>query len=173
MFTITTARIVGLIAVVCAVVVAPQALAAPSTHCGIAPSDAVQGYDLCGFDLSDLNTIPGYQQQQEYLTGLVQAAFAQESVTVQPDSQWQSPLGQPANNTPGGIERDLTPAASKGGTAAMVVYKPTNPGWGAAATAAKKFAAKPASERAVKTAPVVCIGLAEYDYGYTVCEWWS
>ena len=32
MFTITSTRIVGLIAVVCAVVVAPQALAATSTH---------------------------------------------------------------------------------------------------------------------------------------------
>ena len=30
MFTITSTRIVGLIAVVCAVIVAPQALAAPS-----------------------------------------------------------------------------------------------------------------------------------------------
>ena len=38
-------------------------------------------------------------------------------------------------------------------TAAMFVYTPTNPGWGAAATAAKKSAAKPASEPAVKTAP--------------------
>jgi hypothetical protein len=32
MFTVTSTRIVGLIAVVCAVVVAPQALATPSTH---------------------------------------------------------------------------------------------------------------------------------------------
>jgi hypothetical protein len=32
MFTITSTRIAGLAAVVCAVVVAPQALAAPSTH---------------------------------------------------------------------------------------------------------------------------------------------
>ena len=32
MFTITSTRIVGLIAVVCAVVVAPQALAATSTR---------------------------------------------------------------------------------------------------------------------------------------------
>ena len=32
MFTITSTRIVGLIAVVCAAIVAPQALAATSTH---------------------------------------------------------------------------------------------------------------------------------------------
>ena len=52
MFAITSTRIVGLIAVVCAVVVAPQALAAPSTHSRIAPpDDAVQGNDLSGFDL--------------------------------------------------------------------------------------------------------------------------
>ena len=43
MFAITSTRIVGLIAVVCAVVVAPQALAAPSTHSRIDPPDAVQG----------------------------------------------------------------------------------------------------------------------------------
>ena len=50
MFAITSTRIVGLIAVVCAVVVAPQALAAPSTHTRI-PLDAAQGDDLSGFDL--------------------------------------------------------------------------------------------------------------------------
>jgi hypothetical protein len=49
MFAITSTRIVGLIAVVCAVV-APQALAASSTHTRI-PPDAVQGDDLSGFDL--------------------------------------------------------------------------------------------------------------------------
>ena len=38
MFAITSTRIVGLIAVVCAVVVAPQALAAPSTHSQDRPS---------------------------------------------------------------------------------------------------------------------------------------
>ena len=37
MFTITSTRIVGLIAVVCAAIVAPQALAVPSTHSRIAP----------------------------------------------------------------------------------------------------------------------------------------
>ena len=50
MFTITSTRIVGLIAVVCAVIVAPQALAAPSTHSRIAPP----GDEPSGFDLSDL-----------------------------------------------------------------------------------------------------------------------
>jgi hypothetical protein len=38
-FTINSTRIVGLIAVVCAVVVAPQALAAQSTHSRIPPDD--------------------------------------------------------------------------------------------------------------------------------------
>jgi hypothetical protein len=50
MFAITSTRIVGLIAVVCAVVVAPQALAAPSATSRIAPPDAA-GVDLSGFDL--------------------------------------------------------------------------------------------------------------------------
>ena len=74
-----------------------------------------------------------------------------------------SPIGQPANNTPGGIVR-----ASKSGKAAMFVYLPTNPGWGAAATAAKKSAAA----LAVKTAPVVwvCFDQAEYEYVYAGCE---
>ena len=39
MFTITNTRIVGLIAVVCAAVVAPQALATSSTHSRIAPPE--------------------------------------------------------------------------------------------------------------------------------------
>ena len=49
----------------------------------------------------------------------------------------------------------------------------TNPGWGAAATEAKKSASKPALAPVVKTAPVVCLGHAEYDYVYLGCEWWS
>ena len=99
MFTTTSTRIVGLIAVVCALIVAPQALAASSTHSRIPPGDepsgfelgdlkngravftaatpdAVQGNDLSGFDLSALNNIPGYQQQQEYLRELARAALA-------------------------------------------------------------------------------------------------
>ena len=59
MFTITSTRIVGLIAVVCAVVVAPQALAATSTHSSTAapkvvPPEAAMGNDLSGFDLNGL-----------------------------------------------------------------------------------------------------------------------
>ena len=50
MFTITSTRIVGLIAVVCALIVAPQALAAPSTHSRIAPP----GDEPSGFDVSEL-----------------------------------------------------------------------------------------------------------------------
>ena len=160
MFTSTNTRIVGLIAVVCAIIVAPQALAATSIHSRIAPPgdeptgfnlgelkngralftaatpDAAQGYDLSGFDLSDLNNIPGYQQQQEYLKGLALAALAG--------------------------------ATTKSVRAATFVYTPTNPGWGAAATAAKKSAA--ASTLAVKTAPVVCNGQPEYDYIYSGCD---
>ena len=153
----TNTRIVGLIAVVCAVMVAPQALAASSIHSRIAPPgdgpsgfdlgelkngravftaatpDAVQGNDLSGFDLSALNNIPGYQQQQEYLKGLALAALV------------------------GGTTKSVK--------AAMFVYMPTNPGWGAAATEAKKSASK----LAVKTAPVVCNGQPEYEYVYSGC----
>ena len=56
MFAITSTRIVGLIAVVCAVVVAPQALAVPITDSNTAvrrSSPRMQpGYDLSGFDLN-------------------------------------------------------------------------------------------------------------------------
>ena len=86
-------------------------------------------------------------------------------------------MGQPANNTPGGFDLgDLkdrraafTAATHKNVEAATFVYKPTNPGWGAAATAAKQSAATPA----VKTAPVVCLGHAAYDNIDLGCEWWS
>jgi len=166
----TSTRIVGLIAVVCAVAVAPQALAATSTHSRIAPpgepthntvslpgdpSDVIQRYELRG-ELSD--------------QGIAPTAFA-----AVPS---QSPLGQPANNTPGGFDlSDLkngravftaaTPDAGQSGKAAMFVYMPTNPGWGAAATTAKKSAAT----LAVKTAPGwVCNGQAEYEYVYAGCE---
>jgi hypothetical protein len=79
MFAIASTRIVGLIAVVCAVVVAPQALAVPITDSTTAaptvvPPDAAMGYDLSGFDLSALNNIPGYQQQQAYLEFLARAS---------------------------------------------------------------------------------------------------
>ena len=97
MFTITSTRVVGLIAVVCAVVVAPQALAVPITdsntaaptvvppdaakgndlsgfdlkagfhpQAGFDPKEAsrIAGYDLSGFDLSDLKKIPGYSSRR-------------------------------------------------------------------------------------------------------------
>ena len=70
MFTITSTRIVGLIAIVCAFVVAPQALAAPSAHNRIPPDDAVQGNDLSGFNLTVFNNLPGYREQQEYLAAV-------------------------------------------------------------------------------------------------------
>ena len=96
MLTITNTRIVGLIAVVCAAVVAPQALAATNTHSTVPPpgdpthntvsppgdpSDVIQRYQLRG-ELSD--------------QGLAPTAFA-----AVPS---QSPMGQPANNTPGGFD---------------------------------------------------------------------
>ena len=156
MFTITSTRIVGVMGVVCALIVAPQALAMPIIDSENAtpaiitpPADGIQGNDLSGFALSDPTHSP-----------------------------WQSPLGQPANNTPGGIDlSDLkngravftaaTPDAGQSGKAAMFVYIPTNPGWGAAATTAKKSAAT----LAVKTAPGwVCNGQAEYEYVYAGCE---
>ena len=158
--TITSTRIVGLIAVVCAAIVAPQALAMPiidsqdATPTIIAPpADGIQGYDLSGLDPSVLNGIRSYQQQEEYLRGLPQAALAaagpHKNVKVQPESQSQSPMGQPANNTPGGFDLgDLkdrraafTAATHKNVEAATFVYKPTNPGWGAATTTAKEAAA--------------------------------
>jgi len=59
MFAIASTRIVGLIAVVCAVIVAPQALAVPiidsnSAAPTVVPPDAAMGNDLSSFDLSDL-----------------------------------------------------------------------------------------------------------------------
>ena len=134
MFIITNTRIVGLIAVVCAIIAAPQALASPSIHSRIAPPgdepsgralftaatpDAVQGNDLSGLDLVDLKN------------GRVV----------------------------------FTAATHKSVKAATFVYAPTNPGWGAAATEAKKSASK----AAVKTAPVVCNGQPEYEYVYSGC----
>jgi len=145
MFVITNTRIVGLIAAVCAVIVAPQALAASTM---IVPPDADQRSHSTSFTLSE-----------------------------PPDRQ--SPLGQPANNTPGGIlpayaantsasgnSEVLADDTSKSGTTAIFVYTPTNPGWGAAATEAKKSASKPA----VKTAPLVCNGQPEYEYVYSGCR---
>ena len=84
MFSITGTRIAGLVAVICAVVVAPQALAATSTHSKttvVPPVDATMGNDLSGFDLSALNGIRGYQQQEEYLKGLAQSAIAADTRT--------------------------------------------------------------------------------------------
>ena len=199
MLIITNTRIVGLIAVVCAAVVAPQALAATNTHNTVPqpgdpthntvsppgdPSDVIQRYQLRG-ELSD--------------QGLAPTAFA-----AVPS---QSPMGQPANNTPGGFDlgdlKDRRAAFTAvthksfraGSTAAAIkalqrrsvdlnaAYRKlypgayrhgsmqTNPGWGAAATAAKKSAAVPAPALAVKTAPGwVCTGQAQYDYVDAGCE---
>ena len=67
----------------------------------------------------------------------------------------------------------FTAAMHKSLKVAMFVYMPTNPGWGAAATEAKKSASKPALAPVVKSAPVVCLGHAESDYVDLGCEWWS
>ena len=190
MFTITSTRIVGLIAVVCAAIVAPQALAMPiidsqdATPTIIAPP----GDEPSVFDPSVLNGNRGYEHQDQYLKGLALAGLAGGTT-----------------NTSGGFDLgDLkdrravfTAATHKsvdaGSTAAAIralqrrsvdlnaAYRKlypgayrhgsmqTNPGWGAAATEAKK----PAAEAAVKTATVVCLGHAEYEYVYSGCEWWS
>ena len=87
-----------------------------------ATPDADQGYDLSGLDLSVLNGIRGYEHQDQYLKGLALAALAggtTKSVKVQPESRWQSPIGQPANNTPGGILR-AAKSVTAGSTAAAI-----------------------------------------------------
>ena len=153
MFTITSTRIVGLIAVVCAAVVAPQALASSTHNTAGDPSDVVQRYALRG-EVSD-------------------QGFAPTALAAVPS---QSPMGQPANNTPGGFDLiDLkngraafTVATHKNAKAATFVYTPTNPGWGAAATAAKKSAAA----LSVNTSPLgwFCFDQAKYDYVNERCD---
>ena len=67
------------------------------------------------------------------------------------------------------VYRKLYPGAYR--HAVQKSNMPTNPGWGAAATAAKKSAAVPAPALAVKTAPGwVCNGQAEYEYVCSGCE---
>ena len=124
MFTITSTRIVGLIAVVCAAIVAPQALAMPIIDSQDAAPTIIAppGDEPSGFDLGDLKS-----------------------------------------------GRAVFPAAThKNVKAATFVYTPTNPGWGAAATAAKESAAA----LAVKTAPLgwFCFDQAKYEYVYSVCQ---
>jgi hypothetical protein len=144
MFTITSTRIVGLIAVVCAVVVAPQALAASSTHSRIAPP----GDEPSGFDVSDLSG---------------RAAFT----AVTPDAvQGNGVSGFDLGDLKNG--RAFTAATHKSVRAATFVYAPTNPGWGAAATAAKESASKPAAKGPRN--PVLCNGQAEYEYVWKGCE---
>jgi hypothetical protein len=168
MFVITNTRIVGLIAVVCAIIAAPQAaLAASSTHSRIAPPgdessgfdlgdlkngravftaatpDAVQGNDLSGFDLSDLNNIPGYQQQQEYLRELARAALAAAS---------------PHKSLRAGSRAAAIEALQRRSVALDAAYRKLYPG------------AYGLPVLAVKTAPVVCNGQPGYDYIYSGCD---
>ena len=96
-------------------------------------------------------------------------------------SRQQRPMQSTGNDLSGFDLGDLkngramfTAATHKSLKAAMFVYMPTNPGWGAAATEAKKSASKAALAPVVKTAPWwFCNGHAEYDYVYLGCEWWS
>ena len=142
MFIITNTRIVGLIAVVCALIVAPQALAASGTHSRIAPP----GGEPSGFDLGDLKN--------------GQAVFTSATVKpVQGNDLSGFDLGDLKNG------RAVFTVVTHKSVKATFVYVPTNPGWGAAATEAKKSASKPA----VKTAPVVCNGQPEYEYVYSGC----
>ena len=188
MFTITSTRIVGLIAVVCAAIVAPQALAMPiidsqeATPTIIAPpADGIQGYDLSGLDPSVLNGIRSYQQQEEYLRGLPQAALAaagthktvkagstaaaikalqRQSVAL--EAMYRRLYGGAYKNA---VQKSTTPTnpgwgaaatAAKRVTVATFFYTPTNAGWGAAATAAKTPAPQPLAN---PTNPVFCAGL--------------
>ena len=139
MFIITNTRIVGLIAVVCALVVAPQAFAASSTHSRIAPP----GDEPSGFDLGDLKN------------GL--AVFTAATPAVRGTDLSGFDLGD--------LKNGRAVFTHRTGKVATFVYVPTNPGWGAAATEAKKSASK----LAVKTAPVVCNGQSEYEYVYSGC----
>jgi hypothetical protein len=148
---ITSTRIVGLIAVVCALIVAPQALAASSTHSRIAPP----GDEPSGFDLGEL------KNGRAVFTAATPDAFQGNDLSG-------FDLGDLKNR-----RAVLTAATHQSLKVAMFVYMPTNPGWGAAATEAKKSASKPALAPVVKTAPVVCLGHAEYDYVDLGCEWWS
>ncbi len=142
MFISTNTRIAGLIAAVCAVIVAPQAIAASSTHSRIAPP----GDEPSGFDLGDLKS-------------------GRATFTAATPDRFQG-------NDPSGFDLgDLksrravfTVVTHKSVKAATLIYTPTNPGWGAAATAAKS-----APMPAVKTAPVVCDGQPEYGDVYSGC----
>ena len=142
MFGITNIRIAGLIAVVCAVMVAPQALAASSTHSRVAPP----GDEPSGFDLGNL------KDRQAAFTAATLAA-------VQGSDPSGFDLGDLKNR------RATFTTVTHKSVKASFVYTPTNPGWGAAATEAKKSLSK----TAVKTAPVVCNGQPEYEYVYSGC----
>ena len=193
MFTITSTRIVGLIAVVCAFVVAPQALAATSTQSRIFlpddPSDvtpdAVPGNDLSGIDPSILNGIRAYQQHVEYLRGRAQAAAQGYDLSgldlsvlngirgYEKQDQYLKGLALAAlaRSTQKSVKAGSTAAAKKSAVLPEPTHPPTNPGRGAAATAAKKSAAVPAPALAVKTAPGwVCNGQGEDDSVYLGCE---
>ena len=125
MFSITSTRIVGLIAVVCAAIVAPQALAMP----------------------------------------IIDSQDATPTIIIAP----------PGNEPRGLVLGDLkngralfTAVTHKNVKAATFVYTPTNPGWGAAATAAKESAAV----LAVNTAPLgwFCFDQAKYEDVHKACE---
>ena len=143
---ITSTRIVGLIAVVCALIVAPQALAASSTQSRIAPP----GDEPSGFDLGDLKS-------------------GRATFTAATPDRFQG-------NDPSGFDLgDLknrravfTVVTHKSVKAVTLIYAPTNPGWGAAATAAKKSAVT----LSVNTSPLgwFCFDQAKYEYVNERCD---
>jgi hypothetical protein len=153
MFTITSTRIVGLIAVVCAAIVAPQAaLAMPiiDSQDATATIIAPPGNEPRGLELGDLKN--------------GRALFT----AATPDAVQGNDLsGFDLGDLKSG-RAVFTAATPKNVKAATFVYTPTNPGWGAAATAAKESAAA----LAVKTAPLgwFCFDQAKYEYVHKACE---
>ena len=120
MFTITSTRIVGLIAVVCAAIVAPQALATPiidsqnATPTIIAPPGR-QGYDLSGFDPSVLNGIRGHSSSRVLERSCVGCARGRHDQERQGSARvaMADPAVQPANKTTGGLVRPSPRAARR------------------------------------------------------------
>jgi hypothetical protein len=95
MYIISNTRIVGLIAVVCAFVVAPQAFAASSTHSRIAPP----GDEPSGFDVGELKNgravvtpVPGAVQGND-LSGFVLGDLKDRRVVLAPTSPRKSLTG--------------------------------------------------------------------------------
>jgi hypothetical protein len=175
-FTITSTRIVGLIAVVCAVVVAPQAFAAQSTHSRIPPDDLSAPNNM-HFAAGQLKSVKAATKAKAKAAAI--AALRRRSVDLEaayrklhPDAYrpavqksdkaavWNFPSCIPsaaAEHDPYTYSGDpctLSAPASTGGTTGLapaiesdVVYRSP-----------------------VSWNPVSCNGQAEYDYIYSGCE---